>query len=47
MPKPPFSWAIKPWPHGCPKCRRYCEAKKSRYGWWICVMCGYKQDKEP
>jgi len=47
MSKFPVTYHVKPWSHGCPKCKLCCLAKKSRYGWWICVMCGHKQDEEP
>jgi ribosomal protein L37AE/L43A len=47
MSRLPVVYHVKPWPHGCPKCRRRCLAKKQRFGGWRCVQCGHQQQEEP
>ena len=47
MMKPNVSFHAKPWSSGCPKCGRYCLARKSNAGQWVCAGCGHRQDEEP
>ncbi len=48
MSRPRASFHVKPWPTGCPKCKRYCLARWSSFiKCWICAGCGYRQDHEP